>query len=477
MDSVGTKSYRQRSAETLGFEAPAPHIVVVCPSCKTSFAVETAAVAALETPRFHCSRCDDIFVMKDAPSDMLPLGGVQVQSITNPGSQGRNIQTRGRAPAPESIIQSSDFSLGDDSTYLHNESLYNESTSLEAKSTHANLTNGEPPKHTKEQPTTQRSELSLLNRSLDESEPEGVESESVDWESFFEPPALGTARKSSDIPAAPPPPTKPSSRQFVLSDPPPAIGDPSPGAPRRSPPETQRNPQPLRSSIPKEAHVAATEAYRPSPRRTESSSDRLSTDSAGIAGRLSARMQGLISLSLPILGALSLFLCISYCARLSPQSIDALANLATPSVIQDSSLALPPSALTVRNLSLSFEKTRNKEIVPVARGILANDSTKSFDDVQLEVIGFNARGEIIASSKAPLRSALSNEKVSNLSLDAVRRYQSSLSTKSSLIGGQERAPFAIALLNGRHTNTEGGPSDFDPSQVRYFSARIFSVKK
>jgi hypothetical protein len=188
-------------------------------------------------------------------------------------------------------------------------------------------------------------------------------------------------------------------------------------------------------------------------------------------------MQGLISMSAPIIGALTILLGVSYCARLSPQSIDALAQIATPSVIQDSSLALPPSTLTVRNLSLSFEKTRNKEIVPVARGIVANDSTKSFDDVELEVIGFNARGEIIASSKAPLRSALTNEKISNLPFDAVRRYQSSLSAKSSFIGGQERAPFAIALLNGRHTNGEGEPTDFDPSEVRYFSARIFSVKK
>jgi predicted Zn finger-like uncharacterized protein len=96
------------STETLGFEAPAPHVVVVCPSCKTSFAVETAAVAALETPRFHCSRCDDIFVMKDAPSDMLPLGGVQVQSIT----QSRVSQTRNNSPLPESRIKASDFSLG-----------------------------------------------------------------------------------------------------------------------------------------------------------------------------------------------------------------------------------------------------------------------------------------------------------------------------------------------------------------------------
>ena len=182
-------------------------------------------------------------------------------------------------------------------------------------------------------------------------------------------------------------------------------------------------------------------------------------------------------MSTPIIGTFALLLGISYCARLSPQSIDALAQAVTPSFIQDSSLTLPPRALTVRDLRISFEKTRNKDIVPVARGTVANDSTRSFNDVELEVIGFNARGEIIASSRAPLRSALNNEKISSLPFDAVRRYQSSLAAKNSVIGGQERVPFTIALLDSRHTNGEGTNAEFDPSELRYFSARIFSVKK
>lgn len=484
MDSVGTKSYRQHPSGTLGFDAPAPHIVVVCPSCKTSFAVETAAVAALETPRFHCSRCDDIFVMKDAPSDLLPLGGVQVQSITSPGAQTRHSAARGRAPLPESLIKTSDFSLGN------------------TASTSQPFHEADSSPWT-EQPS--RSELSLLNKRVDDPlETEYSAGQSTEWEDSFSTRQDDEDELHQDIEEVPP--TKPrevsapsrsgflvaseprqptghapSSRQFVLADPPPVLGlqaeqvetksaiqQPRPGPLKNSQPPTP-TPQPKPQS-PK------TETYRPSPSAARRG-DNATVDASTPQGRFSIRTQGLISMCTPIIGTVALLLGISYCARLSPHSIDALAQVVTPSFIQEPSIALPPRALVVKDLRLSLEKTRNKEIVPIARGVIANDSTRSFDDVELEVIGFNARGEIIASSRAPLRSALNSEKVSNLPLDAVRRYQTSLAAKSSLIGGQERVPFAIALLDSRHPSKEGELVEFDPSELRYFSARIFSVKR
>ena len=182
-------------------------------------------------------------------------------------------------------------------------------------------------------------------------------------------------------------------------------------------------------------------------------------------------------MSTPLIAAIALLLGFSYIARLSPQSIDAVAHAVTPGLIQESAQALPPSALGVRNLRLSFEKTRNKEIVPVVRGTVLNDSSRSFASVEIEVIGFNAHGELVASSRAPLRSALNNEKISSIALDAVRRLQSSLSSNTNTITGQEAVPFTIALLDGRHLTKEGERVDFDPTEVRYFSARIFSVAK
>jgi hypothetical protein len=152
-------------------------------------------------------------------------------------------------------------------------------------------------------------------------------------------------------------------------------------------------------------------------------------------------------------------------------------NYVTPSAFKESVQTLPPSSLGVKNLRISFKKTRNREFIPVVTGTVLNESGRSFEDVELEVIGFNGRGEMIASSRAPLRSDLGNENISDLSLETIVSYQKALAAKDSSIKAREAVPFTIALLNGRQIDEEIGPADFDPSHVKYFSARIFAVKR
>ncbi|MCB0337631.1 MAG: hypothetical protein KDD62_15050, partial [Bdellovibrionales bacterium] len=38
-------------------------LVVTCPACETKFAVVRSALSQVATPRFHCSRCDNVFVV------------------------------------------------------------------------------------------------------------------------------------------------------------------------------------------------------------------------------------------------------------------------------------------------------------------------------------------------------------------------------------------------------------------------------
>jgi predicted Zn finger-like uncharacterized protein len=481
MESVGTKSYRQRSSDSVGFEAPAPHIVVVCPSCKTSFAVETATVAALETPRFHCSRCDDIFIMKDAPVDMLPLGGVQVQSIAQQsGLHHRNVQQRGRSHLPESSIKASDFSLGSSSS---------------APKSFIEPNFDAPP----EPPLTSRSEFSLLSQSLEDPsieeppvmresavEPAATWKDSVRVESAAVPtvmpavmpavtPTVAQPVRSHDFVVAPTETrTQPiSSRQFVLSDPPPTLPDHA-MARTQAKEQTTAVAVRLKGETPASAQPPrTTERYQPvpQPRRGEQR-----TSSSSEPRRFSARTQSLISMSAPLLGSLAALLGISYCAQMSPQSVDALFNYVTPKVFTESVQTTPPSALGVKNLRLSFQKTRNREFVPVITGTVINDSGRAFQSVELEVIGFNERGEIIASSRAPLRSSLGSEKIAKLSLDMVARYQNTLAAKDNSIKAREALPFTAALINARQVD-DSSSSDFDPSKVKYFSARIFSIKR
>jgi len=492
MESANAKSYRHKGhhqwrsgatgGETAGFEVAAPHIVVVCPSCKTSFAVETAAVAALETPRFHCSRCDDVFVMKDAPSDMLPLGGVQLHSLTQSNNHARYSHSRGRSALHESLIKPSDFSLGAGSASM-------------ASFIEPNLS------ATPETPPVTRSEFSLLNQSLEVdpfSPSPSHRFESTDQlleDVFGEAPQLSSQAASETItpsstsfivtPAVEGTRAEtPSSRRFVLADPAP-LNEPvtqqkalRPESPAK--PEPLRNPQPLRTNPARPSNTQTvetpkTEPYRPPPppRRQEASF----AESSQTPRRFSARTQSLISMSTPIMGALALLLGLSYLARLSSQSIDALAHAITPSFMRESVQALPPSVLGVRNLKLSFEKTRNKELIPVVRGTVLNESRSTFQDVELEVIGFNGRGQIVASSRAPLRSPLNEERIANIPLETVRKLQGRSTSINNAIAGQEVAPFTIALLDGRFSTEDGGREAFDPSEVRYFSARIFSVRE
>jgi hypothetical protein len=138
---------------------------------------------------------------------------------------------------------------------------------------------------------------------------------------------------------------------------------------------------------------------------------------------------------------------------------------------------LPPASLTIRNISFKFEKTRSKEIIGVVSGSLFNQSGKSIEGVELEALGFNERGEIVLSSRSPLKSALSQEKISDLPLDTVRRYQSEINARDATIAGKENVPFTIALINNRNKDTEDTESEpVDLSKVKYFSARVFSVR-
>lgn len=162
---------------------------------------------------------------------------------------------------------------------------------------------------------------------------------------------------------------------------------------------------------------------------------------------------------------------------MSPQSIDALVQFAIPSFAKSSAIHLPPSTLQVKQIAFNFEKTRSKDVVGLVTGSITNSGGRAVQGVELEALGFNERGEIVMSSRAPLKSALLNEKISDLSLETVKRYQGSLNARDSSIAAQETVPFTIALVDSKGSDDEeSGELAVDLSEVKYFSARIFSVR-
>jgi hypothetical protein len=97
--------------------------------------------------------------------------------------------------------------------------------------------------------------------------------------------------------------------------------------------------------------------------------------------------------------------------------------------------------------------------------------------VQLEALGFDEQGEIVARSQAPLRSALARERVSDLPLATIKKFQESLSARSANINSGEQVAFTIALLDAQTPSGTAPITQAELAKIRFFSARVFSVKK
>jgi hypothetical protein len=130
----------------------------------------------------------------------------------------------------------------------------------------------------------------------------------------------------------------------------------------------------------------------------------------------------------------------------------------------------------MKDLSLRFIRTPNREVVAVISGQLVNTSQEAISDVTLEALGFNDRGEVVIKSRAPLRSALSKEKIADLNQDTIQKFQHALGARDASIAPSETVPFSVALLGDEDEMRSGSSVEPDLSSIRYFSARVFSVR-
>ncbi len=407
-------------------ESTSPHLVICCPCCRTKFAVESSTVASLEVPRFHCSRCDTVFLLQE-PTESPSRGaapGIDSGSarwvLADPA---KTIENEDSVPAPTQVsaLRPNEFSLGVGRWEA-------EPVPQEAA----------PPATTKPQTTTtesisMRSGLSLLDQ--------------------------GQTNLDSQRPAG----------GFAAST-----------APRTQLPSTKVNHRaenPLRSSssatvIPEPASLSEENQETLAKMGREAETGILRR----LAQRLSPRSRGLIKLAIPPLASLMVLLLVSYSARISPRSTGSLLELVTPSTISEIVPQLPPNELTIRDLSLKFVRTPSRETVAVVSGKLFNASSKALEDVTLEARGFNERGETVIAAKAPLRSALGNEKVSDLERETIVKFQHALGGKDSSIAAGESVPFSVALLTPNDADeTSDGNSSRLPT-IKFFSARVFSVR-
>lgn len=441
-----------------GAESPSsePHVVVTCPTCRTKFAVEGSLVASFETPRFHCSRCDAVFELGEhaQPSRSSSQRShrnndrrwVLAEDSTATDTQG---QSRAAAAA-QPMLKPTDFSLGDASQAETAPQppfaifpAQIERPGLSLLGLNKPLTTSKTPAEPSQVDTS-----SLSRRIAPISVEEVTPSIASDPFSLFDDPTTPLPIPSATGAAA-------TQRWSVSSQ---TSSAPLPATPATPSRESQL-------TVPVENADPTTIA--PSPRARAPRGRML----ANAFARLSPRTRSLTYLSAPVLVIMGVLTAVGYSASFAPKTLDAALQALVPSIITGSAAQLPPSELSVQDISLEFVKTQSREGLGVVRGVVHNGSSSTLNDVRLEALGFDDRGQIVVRTQAPLRSALAREKVSDLSLATVRKFQDSLSASSSKIAAGEQVAFTIALLDS--SSGEGMPVDL--SQVRYYSARVFSV--
>ena len=415
-----------------------PHVVVACPTCRTKFAVESTLVASFETPRFHCSRCDAVFELGAPLRSPQPTAPSQqprwvlTDDIAN--STTANDLINQTSPSRETTLKTTDFSLG---------AMAEEPTI---------------PQHLEET----RPGLSLLGLRFS---PKHLSPTAITHKEALAGEASPLSQSSGNATATT---TEANSDVFSLFDTPSSESKTTPRV--EAPPTTDRQAPTKdepRATPPHSAGSTPTSVER-APRGQRSNA---------WLGRLSPRSQSLTILSSPILATLALLATVGYSTYLAPRTVDTILGALTPSFISGDAAQLPPPELSVHGVSIEFAKTQSQERVGIVRGVVQNASAGSLDDVRLEALGFDEQGEIIARSQAPLRSALAREKVSDLSLATVKKFQESLSARSATINPGEQVAFTIALLDAQTPSGNAPISPADLKKIKFFSARVFSVKQ
>jgi predicted Zn finger-like uncharacterized protein len=413
-----------------------PHVLVSCPSCKTKFAVESSLIASYETPRFHCSRCDSVFEAKqdkkEAPAPQPSSRWVlQDESATTPSNvDGYQVAKR---PTHQEPLKSTDFTLGE----LPELDNFDQSGAPDTLENRAGLS------ILGFRPTASRRHSSSLTRSEARALVAQIKQDEVELTDPF-----SLFDNSSEVEQD----TKVQSRITGTAQDEPATG--------------------------LSEHTRAQESVKLRQNSTKNSSQpRESAEPrtsqpphvSGLLNRVvrgfSPRNQGMLSLSMPLATALAALCVVGLFIRIFPSVVDSVFRAAVPGFISGRTAELPPPEVSVQDLNLTLEKTQSKESIPVVRGVVFNASDKAYEDVSIEALGFNSRGELLVRARAPLRSALSREKISDLSLEAVKKFQNALSASNASIKAGEKVAFSVALFL----------QDAEAQEVTYFSARVFSV--
>jgi predicted Zn finger-like uncharacterized protein len=492
--AVPMDSYSGKPNNDYSMTPSEPSVVIPCPSCDTKFAVESSLIAAIEKPKFHCSRCDAVFAMPATLSEDLKADNTPSMSTLREIRQTTPSQRSGESFVQDSFInqdsqtsrgiRASDFSLAardktsaagwaqSQATSRTSPDRVNPQERLvlpgdtQGRLSH-NISSNKPVQsfigHTSPANDNRTADQSTARQFISESAasfhvqekmlPENIPGENLEAETAPEhAPQQASRRNRYDI-------------DELLAH----------SARTQSTPTHTMSPTPDHSSsrYSGETSTAPIGRARTTPLSTH---EALPTERTRRSMSTSGHWQGSAVLSIPLFGTLAMLVGFSYFAYLTPSSSTFVAKSIVPTFLRGPLPQLPPNELVVKGLSLHFEKTQTKEIIPVIRGSLVNGTERELDGVVLQGLGFDRNGEVVLDAQAPLRSALGRENIGDLPLNTVQKFQNSLSARSSSIKPGEQVPFTLALLSKRTSDTSINDGESSAKAMKFFSARVFSTK-
>lgn len=411
----------------------ANQVIIQCPSCETKFALDREYLGGIDNPKFHCSRCDNVFrpevdlpaLETTAPSSRAALGGHKTAAAVN---ESKSVKT------------------GNFSSKLQPERIVSQ-----------------------EQISTRRTEEDFADpRSRPARDTDFDYDDDMDTSEAAIKPSDFSISTSSYAPStgndvAIPAQHQITSKDFIVHAPEArsaaSVISPSASLPAQSPD--------------REFSILAPPAGSVLPAQSLQRDVRVEKQEKVVQGlsvarsmrRLVSGWNGPLVYLAPIGAVMTILVLLATSAGLNPERVSGIITSIVPSILEPAQVKVPPSGVYVKQSQLKLVTLQDGNKIPLLVGRVVNSTGAPIHGVTVEGIGFDSSARAVVSRRAPIRSELAREKPEFLTKETVARLESIAPMRRQVLEPGEAAEFAVVLESGK-----------DQADIAYYSARIFSVQ-
>lgn len=373
--------------------APEPKTIVQCPSCQAKYALDSGAVSAIPNPRFHCSRCDNVFEMQ-AQTGLPPAKHLKLSK-------------QAAAPTPEPEVNSSvedfdfeEFSGAEDSAEsMHYEPTPEPTTENPAPvSTTFAPTPASPPRWS----LTDAPQPSTINQPPPPVARAEASARTLNIPRKFQSGLVSAPHEAQD--------KKPSFQTSFSFD-----------RPRTNAAELPQE-QPLREPVAPRSKISLPK-LRP-------------------ARNGHSPWLNLMGFASPILVLLAIMAGLSFYLISHPQTAAKLSLAIFKGLPRTA-----PDGLLVEKVNFKPITLDNGDMVYLISGQVVNNSEETLRDVKVEGLAFDKHGNLIEKLLTHSGTTLGKTRVQSLSTEMINNLQSAKVSKLGPLQPGQKQDFAIALMN------------------------------